>query len=113
MRNLIHAKEALSLLEVNSSKIRIKVREKNNTFKKIFNLSDSFIKDVIYSLGVKNFVRRLENKDKNIKTKYLYEFETKLRLTDEYALKVLVDVYIKICFIDYYTLVVSFHEKEF
>ena len=49
MSNLLHAKEALSLLEVNSSKIRIKVREKNNTFKKIFNISDSFIKDVIFS----------------------------------------------------------------
>lgn len=113
MSNLLHAKEALSLLEVNSSKIRIKVREKNNTFKKIFNISDSFIKDVIFSLEVKNFVRRLENKDKKIKTKYLYEFETKLRLLDEYDFKVLVDVYIKICFIDNFTLVVSFHEKEF
>lgn len=113
MRNLIHAKEALSLLEVNSSKIRIKVRDKNISFKKIFNLSDTFIRDVIYSLELKNFVRRLENKDLKIKTKYLYEFETKLRLIDEYDFKVLVDVYIKICFIDDYTLVVSFHEKEF
>lgn len=43
MSNLLHAKEALSLLEVNNNKIRIKVREKNNTFKKIFNISDSFI----------------------------------------------------------------------
>ena len=77
MSNLLHAKEALSLLEE------------------------------------KNFVRRLENKDKKIKTKYLYEFETKLRLLDEYDFKVLVDVYIKICFIDNFTLVVSFHEKEF
>ncbi len=104
-----YAKEILD--SICSKKVIPYERDKNLDFIKKYSLLNSDIEEIIYSLDKNNFIERKENKDKRIKSKFLYVFYVLCDLNDEYGNEIK-KIYIKICEIESGILVVSFHENE-
>ena len=104
-----YAKEILD--SIGSKKVFLYERDKNLEFVKKYSLLISDIEEIIYSLDEKYFIERIENKDKKIKSKFLYVFCVLLELNNEFGDRIK-KVYIKICEIESGILVVSFHESE-
>lgn len=106
----IYSEEILK--DINKYKIIISEKEKNINFLKEYCIKDDERKNKIYSLNKKCFVEKIINKDNRIKSKYLYIFSPMYFLTTSYGKEELVKLYIKICRIDDYIYVESFHKDS-
>ena len=102
----IYAKEILDIIP--NKRIIVLERDKNKIFMEKYSITTEDINDIVYSLNPNCFIERIDNKDKKIKSKYLYVFNVIQELNDEYG-ETLEKLYIKICAIDEYVLLVSIH----
>ena len=106
----IYAKEILEGIE--GKKIIIKNKEKNLNFLKKYNVTNNKRLQIIKSLNDNSFKEKIENKDKNIKTDYLYVFGPIHHLYDFYGIENIVKLYIKIGKVNDYIYAESFHEDS-